>query len=62
MSSVPSPIDPQFATAEEAAAYDHWFRTQVREAIEDARPSIPHDKVMAEMRAIIASKNKSQVE
>jgi hypothetical protein len=62
MSVVPSSIDPQFATAEEAAAYDHWFRTQVQEAIEDARPSIPHHEVMAQMRAIIASKKKSQVE
>lgn len=62
MRAVPSPTEPEFATAEEAAAYDEWLRTQVQEAVEDARPSIPHDQVMAEMRAIIALKKKSQVE
>jgi hypothetical protein len=34
--------------AHEAAAYDTWFRQQVQEAIDDPRPSIPHDEVMAE--------------
>lgn len=62
MSTAPSSIQPEFATAEEAAAYDRWFRTQVQEAIDDARPSTPHNQVMAEMRAIIALKKKSQVE
>lgn len=54
MNAVLSPIESEFATAEEAAAYDRWFRDQVQEAIDDPRPSIPHDQVMAEMRAIIA--------
>ena len=56
MNAVLSPIESEFATTDEAAAYDHWFRTQVQEAIDDPRPSIPHDQVMAEMRAIIAQK------
>jgi hypothetical protein len=34
--------------AHEAVAYDTWFRQQVQEAIDDPRPSIPHDEVMAE--------------
>ena len=34
--------------AHEAAAYDQWFRAQVQEAIDDPRPSIPHEQVMAE--------------
>ena len=34
--------------AHEAAAYDKWFRAQVQEAIDDPRPSIPHEQVMAE--------------
>jgi len=56
MNAVLSPIESEFATTEEAAAYDQWFRAQVQEAIDDPRPSIPHDQVMAEMREIIAKK------
>ncbi len=32
----------------EAAAYDKWFRAQVQAAIDDPRPSIPHEQVKAE--------------
>lgn len=58
MNAVLSPIESEFATSEDAAAYDRWFRAQVQGAIDDPRPSIPHDQVMAEMRAIIAAKRK----
>jgi Stability determinant len=34
--------------AHEAAAYDKWFRVQVQAALDDPRPSIPHEKVKAE--------------
>jgi hypothetical protein len=43
----------QFAAA---ASYDAWFRAQVQEAIDDPSPSIPHDQVMAEVRAILDAK------
>jgi len=59
MNTVFSPIESEFATAEEAAAYELWFRAKVQEALDDPRPSIPHDQVMAQMRAIIASKKKN---
>jgi len=59
MKAVFSPIESEFATAEDAEAYDRWFRTRVQEAIDDPHPSIPHDEVMAKMRAIIASKRKN---
>jgi len=49
----PTPIESEFATTEEAEAYDAWFRAKVEAALADPRPSIPHDQVMAEMRAII---------
>ena len=48
-----SPIVSEFASAEEEAAYDVWYRKQVQEALDDPRPGIPHDEVMAEMRAIV---------
>ena len=42
--------------AHEAAAYDAWFREQVQAAIDDPRPSIPHDQVMGDVQALIDSK------
>ena len=43
----------QFAAA---ASYDRWFRAQVQEAIDDPSPSISHDQVMADVRAILDAK------
>ena len=40
--------------AHEAAAYNAWLAAEVQEAIDDPRPSIPHDEVMARMDARIA--------
>ncbi len=54
MNAILSPIDSEFATTEEADAHDRWFRIKVQASIDDQRPSIPHDQVMAEMDAIIA--------
>lgn len=39
--------------AHEAAAYNHWLVGEIQEAIDDPRPSVPHDKVMARMDARI---------
>ncbi len=33
--------------AHRAAAYDKWFRAEVRESLDDPRASIPHDRVSA---------------
>lgn len=46
----------EFETEEQAASYDRWFRAKVQASIDDPRPNIPHDQVMAEMRALIESK------
>lgn len=48
-----TPIESEFATSEDAAAYDAWFRAKVEKALASKGPGIPHDQVMAEMRAII---------
>ncbi len=55
-----SPIESEFATTEEAEAYDRWFRAKVQASLEDPRPSVPHDEVMAEVDAIIAEAEKRQ--
>ena len=41
--------------AHEAAAYTKWLAVAIQESIDDPRPSIPHDEVMAEMEADIAA-------
>jgi hypothetical protein len=51
-----SPIESEFATTEEAEAYDAWLRAQVEASSADPRPSIPHDQVMAELRARIEAR------
>jgi len=56
-----TPIESEFASTEEAEAYDVWFRAKVREALDDPRPGVPHEQVMAEMQAIIDGKAKSQI-
>ena len=55
-----TPIESEFATTEEAEAYDAWLRAEIEASLTEPRPSIPHDQVMAELRAIIAAKKSSQ--
>jgi hypothetical protein len=40
--------------AHEAAAYNQWLAAEIQEAVDDPRPSVPHDEVMARMNARIA--------
>lgn len=37
-------------------AYDAWFRSKVREALDDSRPAVPHDQVMNKAQALIDAK------
>ncbi len=36
-----------FALAGNTAAHDAWFRAKVRQALDDPRPGVPHEKVEA---------------
>lgn len=47
------PLISDFATEEQAASYDRWFHAKVQAAIDDPRPSVPHDEAMARIRACI---------
>lgn len=52
-----TPLDPrvsEFETQEQAESYDLWLRDKVQAAIDDPRPGIPHDQVVARMDARIA--------
>lgn len=54
MNAVLSPIESEFASVDEAEAHDRWFRAQVQASLDDPRPCIPHDQVMAEVDLLIA--------
>lgn len=56
MSSNLSSTEPKFATVEEAEAYDHWFRAKVQASLDDQRPLVGHDEVMAALRKAIEAK------
>ncbi|MEG3180162.1 type II toxin-antitoxin system RelB family antitoxin [Sphingomonas sp. LT1P40] len=47
------PIVSEFATEEDAEAYDKWFRAQVEAALNSTEPDIPHEQMKAEIREII---------
>jgi len=51
-----SPIVSEFESPEQAAAYERWLHEKVAASLADMRPPVPHDEVMAEIRAIIAAK------
>lgn len=53
-----SHIESEFASTEEAEAYDAWFRAKVEKSLADPRPPLPHEQVMAEMKALIDSYRK----
>ena len=44
----------ELTTSDEAPAYDRWFGAQVQASLDDPRPSVPHDQMMAELDQIIA--------
>ena len=54
------PIVSEFESEEDEAAYDAWFRRQVEAALASTEPDIPHEEVMAEMRAIIEHHREAQ--
>ncbi|WP_192553224.1 antitoxin [Pseudomonas sp. IzPS59] len=53
MDSLISTVVSDFESEEQAASYDRWFRAEVQASIDDPRPNIPHEQVMAEMQALM---------
>lgn len=58
MSTPLDPIVSEFETQEQADSYDRWFRERVQRSLNDPRPGIPHDDVMAEMRILLENKRR----
>ena len=55
-SAILSPFVSEFETEEQEASHTAWLMAKVQASLDDPRPGIPHDKVMAEARALLASK------
>ena len=53
------PIISEFATEEEALAFDAWFRAQVEEGLKSKVPWIPHEEVMAQIRDTIEKRSRA---
>lgn len=45
--------------AHQAAAYNQWLATEVQASLDDTRPNVPHDQVMAEMDTLLADLSKT---
>jgi len=52
-----APIESEFATS--ADAHDPWFRAKVAAALASDAPVIPHDAVMADAKAILATRRRA---
>lgn len=51
---------PDFESEEQAASYDRWFRAEVQKSLDDPRPNIPHEQVMAEIEALMERVRRKQ--
>ncbi|QTD36055.1 antitoxin [Pseudomonas fluorescens] len=52
------PVVSDLAPEEQAASYDRWLIAKIQASMNDPRPSIPNDQVMAEMHALMEAKRK----
>lgn len=53
-----STIVSDFESEDQAASYDRWLIAKVQASIDDSRPSIPNEQVMAEMSALMEEKRR----
>ena len=60
MNAILSPVVSEFETEEQANSYVAWVKAKVHASLEDPRPGVPHDQVMAEMEAIIVEAESRQ--
>ena len=60
MSTILSPIVSEFETEEQEASYTKWLKAKVQSSLNDPRPNIAHDQVMADMESIVAEEELNQ--
>ncbi len=56
---IPPSSETEFATAEEAEAYDQWFRAKVQTSLDDEHPTASHEEVMVALRKAIEPKHET---
>lgn len=56
-----SPIESEFASTEEAEAYDVWFRAKVQKSLANPGSGIPHEEVVRRVKATIERQRKSRL-
>jgi len=56
MSTILSPLVSEFETEEQEKKYTAWLKAKLQASLDDPRPKIPHDEVMAKARALLESK------
>jgi hypothetical protein len=59
MNAVLSPLVSEFETQEKADSYNVWLQAKLEHARTSTKPSIPHDRVMAQARALLELKRKA---
>lgn len=53
-----SPLVSEFETEVQATRHELWLRARVQASLDDVRPNISQNQVMADMRALIESKRR----
>jgi hypothetical protein len=50
------PLISEFETTEQEDHYNEWLRRKVQAAMDDTRPSLPHDEAMAHVDVLLQQK------
>ncbi len=58
MGPVLSPLLSEFETEEKQASYTAWLKNKIDRSRKSTKPLTSHDRVMVEVRSLIASKKK----
>lgn len=56
------PLVSEFASAEEEAEYLRWLQGKVDAALNDPRPSVPHDEAMAQVAEALRERRKQRAD
>ena len=56
-----SPLVSEFETQSQADSHQKWLEAKTQASVDDSRPRVPHNQVMAKARAIIESKKPKHV-
>jgi hypothetical protein len=62
MNAVLSPLVSEFETQEQEDSYVAWVKAKLQASLDDPRPNVPHDQVMAKARALLESKREERVD